>query len=229
MKNNIFLMLALFSLSVFFNACSEDSLPLPEDSSIESRGGDDISFVQLPQNIKDYILSNYPNATVVRTKFESRKNRYEVYLDNGLKIKFTADGGLIKVETYKEEYIDASALPRVVRNYINANNRGAKIMYIKRRSSGSFEIYLDNGFEFEFDESGNLTRIEDFNLNDNLYIDMDKFPRGIKTYLSSNYPNDIVTKVKVKKYAGGYEVKLSSELKLEFTTDGSFIRIKTRR
>ncbi len=56
-------------------------------------GDEDIKYEDLPQNIRDYIETNYPNTTVYEAEFEEGK--YEIELKDGTEICFDQNGNFL--------------------------------------------------------------------------------------------------------------------------------------
>lgn len=69
------------------------------DNSFQNGNGDDeydeeyINIEDLPQSIKDYIATNYPNNTIKKAEFED--GEYEVKLDGDIELCFDAQGNFI--------------------------------------------------------------------------------------------------------------------------------------
>jgi hypothetical protein len=58
----------------------------------------DDPMVNLPQNIKDYLAKNYPGVTIY--KAEKSLNKYEVKLNNGIRVDFNLNGQVIRIKKW---------------------------------------------------------------------------------------------------------------------------------
>ena len=76
----------LFDASSVF-ICGDESF------SLASGNDEDIKYEDLPQSIRDYIETNYPNTTVYEAEFEDGK--YEIELKDGTEICFDVNGGFL--------------------------------------------------------------------------------------------------------------------------------------
>ncbi|MGB1241275.1 MAG: PepSY-like domain-containing protein [Chitinophagales bacterium] len=101
------LMLMMLSCTVFTTtSCEkEDGDEMEEYAVIEESGTNpstssaskSIPVEELPSLITDYIAANYPTAVILEAEQED-DGEYEVTLDNGLEIKFDADGNFLEEE-----------------------------------------------------------------------------------------------------------------------------------
>ena len=84
MKNVKLLVITFFSLALLVSCQSEKAIPVSE----------------LPEAAQTFINKTYPINTIVVAKKDTEwfTTKYEVNLDNGLKIEFDADGLPIDVD-----------------------------------------------------------------------------------------------------------------------------------
>src|SRR5690606_39230968 len=68
-----------------------------DDEDNDDRDDDDIAISELPQLIRDYIATNYPDNTIIEAERED-DNSYEVTLNNGTELEFDSDGNFLSVE-----------------------------------------------------------------------------------------------------------------------------------
>lgn len=73
----------------------ETSLFICGDNSFQKGSEDDeyINIEDLPQSIKDYVATNYPDTTIKEAEFED--GEYEVELENDIELCFDAQGNFI--------------------------------------------------------------------------------------------------------------------------------------
>lgn len=67
------------------------------DDEDDHDSDDDINVSDLPQAIRDYIATNYPNNSIIEAERED-DNGFEVTLDNGIELKFDSDGNFLEAE-----------------------------------------------------------------------------------------------------------------------------------
>ena len=70
-----------------------------DDDDNDDRDDDDIAVSDLPQVIRDYITTNYPDHTIVEAERED-DNNFEVTLNNGVELEFDADGNFLSAEDH---------------------------------------------------------------------------------------------------------------------------------
>lgn len=68
-----------------------------ENEDDDEQDDTDIHPDNLPQAIKDYISSNYPEETIIEAEIED-DGSYEITLDNGIEIEFDEDGNFLSAE-----------------------------------------------------------------------------------------------------------------------------------
>ena len=83
----------------------------------------------------------------------------------------------------------------------------------------TYEVYLDNGTELEFDNNGTIEKVDcGFNAVPSSIV-----PEAIANYVRTHYPGTQVTKIDKKSY--GYKVELSNNLELKFNHQGTMIAV----
>lgn len=70
-----------------------------DDDDNDDKDDDDIEVSELPQVIRDYIATNYPNNTIIEAERED-DNAYEVTLNNGVELEFDSDGTFLNAEDH---------------------------------------------------------------------------------------------------------------------------------
>ena len=70
-----------------------------DDNDNDDKDDDDIAISELPQVIRDYIATNYPNNTIIEAERED-DNTFEVTLNNGVELEFDSDGTLLSSEDH---------------------------------------------------------------------------------------------------------------------------------
>lgn len=116
----------------------------------------------LPQQILDYIASNYSSETIIQAEVEDN-GYFEVTLSNGMELYFDAESNLISSEDENgeddENHIDPAMLPQMILDYIATYYPDETIDKAEIEDNGEYEITLSNGLELYFDENGNFLTI----------------------------------------------------------------------
>ncbi|MAL60196.1 MAG: hypothetical protein CMC14_09120 [Flavobacteriaceae bacterium] len=141
-----------------------------DDDSGDDYGDTHIDPADLPQNILDYVLVNYPNNTITEAELENNGN-YEIELDDDTVLVFDGNGTFLGVGVDEDDnngnenedenedddqVIDPSTLPQIVLDYISTNYPNETIMQAKVESDGNYEVTLNTGLELHFDSNGNF-------------------------------------------------------------------------
>ncbi|MCF8217910.1 MAG: PepSY-like domain-containing protein [Bacteroidales bacterium] len=185
---------------------------------------DNVAVSNLPQVIIDYVNNNHSGENIVKAEFETEDGQdiYEVYLSNGMELYFDSNGNYLGMDD-DSSYINVSALPQSIKDYISNNYPNAAILYAEEDYDDGqtiYEVKLDNGMELEFDSNGNLLSSDDDN------IPIAQLPQAILDYVSNNYPNNTIVEAEFEFENGQkmYEVELDNELELYFDMNGNFIK-----
>ncbi|WP_437917874.1 PepSY-like domain-containing protein [Sphingobacterium sp. LRF_L2] len=127
-----------------------------------------IALTDLPEQAQDFLTTSFENISVVTVKKETDDGvvSYEVYLVNGIKIEFDAQGVWKEIESKGQEAISSALLPLKIAEYILANYNGYIVTEIELEGDGSYAIEITNtltfkDIELEFDAAGNFLREED--------------------------------------------------------------------
>ena len=118
--------------------------------------------------------------------------------------------------------ISAQKLPGEAHKFLKdyfANNKIVTAVHDKDASDNDYTVILDNGTKIEFDSSGKWESVK---------IRNGKMPAGlvpvkIQGSISEYYTSFGIEKIERKRY--GYEVELTNDLDLKFSTDGRFIGV----
>ncbi len=119
--------------------------------------------------------------------------------------------------------LDEKRLPAEARSFINQHFSDLKISYIKIDSEflqlKKYEVVLINGAEIEFDSKGNWIEVD----TKRQQVPANIIPAAIKDYVSSNFSNNIITKIERERY--GFDVELDNDLSVKFNKKGMFLRL----
>ncbi|MDB4291796.1 PepSY-like domain-containing protein [Maribacter sp.] len=209
-----------------------------------------VKSTDLPQTILDYVVTNYPNATISKSEVEDNGN-YEVKLDDGNELIFGADGTFLGIDDdtsddFGDTVVDLATLPQPITDYIVANHTDLAITSASMENNGHYEVELSDGSELVFDgngaflgigvdenessdtEDGNGTIDEDQNDGDSededgTVIDATTLPQLVKDYISTTYTDASIVEAR-STVDGGYEVELSTGMEVIFDANGSFVK-----
>ena len=116
--------------------------------------------------------------------------------------------------------ISAHKLPGEAQKFLKsyfAQNKVVTAVHEKDVSDNDYTVILDNGTKIEFDASGKWESVK----NRNGKMPAGLVPVKIQGYISEHYNSFGIEKIERKRY--GYEVELTNDLDLKFSTDGRFI------
>jgi len=143
MKTNQFFLAAFAAFTLFATSSSARDKFIPEE--------------QLPASAQAFLSQNCPNDMIVYVEKDGIvKTSYEVYLDNGLEIKFDRNGEWYKIDS-DFAIVPAGIVPAAIRNSVQANYGGEKIAEIERAPYG-YNVELANGLELMMTSSGQTLR-----------------------------------------------------------------------
>ncbi|MFB3390295.1 PepSY-like domain-containing protein [Flavobacterium sp. LAR06] len=180
----------------------------------------------IPEKIQQYVTANYSGAFIVQ--IENEKVKYDVELSNNLDLVFTPEGNFVRIDydgdNHNEIVVNPATLPDIAKTFLSTHFPSVTIVLVEKqytaRPNGSFyDVTLANGFEIDFDIAGNWTEID----GNYTAIPIAIIPEKILSYVTSHYPTTNI--VQIDKETTHYEVELSNDLDLVFTSTGDFIRI----
>ena len=146
MKKILLTLVAIFSVGIFSAMADNDKV---------------INKSQLPAPAQQFINEHFAgiDITYAKEEWDFLKHSYEVRLANGAKIEFTSKGVWDEVECRFGE-VPAAIIPQAIREYVDKNYAGAKIIYIEK-DRNDYEVKLSNRLELKFDKEYRLYDIDD--------------------------------------------------------------------
>ena len=117
--------------------------------------------------------------------------------------------------------IATADLPENARTFLQTHFQGQEIRLVKK-DNDSYDVYLANGFEIEFNLSGEWDDVDCRTQTVPQSI-IDLLPENIPLYVSENYAQNHISEVNKERY--GFEIGLNSGLDLKFDKDGNFLGI----
>lgn len=121
----------------------------------------------------------------------------------------------------KEEIVPESKLPAAIQTYITTHfpdNSVTQVIQEKNFANTSYEIFLDGGFQLDFNNKNEITNIESTTKLPDSVI-----PVEILAYVSENYPSNVIIEWELDDK--NQQIGLDNGLDLEFTMAGVFLRI----
>lgn len=125
------------------------------DDDDDSDDGNDNPF-GLPQNIIDYIETNFPGLAIDEVDFDDDEG-YEIELSDDTELYFDLNGNFIGADDLGNPY----NLPQIILDFINENYPNAVIEEVDFDLEEGYEIDLTDGTELYFDADGNFIGIDD--------------------------------------------------------------------
>ena len=116
--------------------------------------------------------------------------------------------------------ITAQKLPKEAQKFLSVHYPQNKVLsatHDRDITDNDYTVYLDDGTKIEFDGSGKWESIK----NHNGKIPAGIVPAEIQKYIAAHYPSLGVEKIEHKRY--GYEVELTNDLDMKFSSNGKFI------
>lgn len=126
------------------------------------------------------------------------------------------------IATADDDYpITFEQLPPVSQTFVKTHFANVQVAFCLR-DSHSYEVRLADASEIEFNLNGSWKEI-DCKYQAVPVSVTDLLPKDIPTYVKTNFPTAIITKVNVKVW--GYELELNNGLEVEFNSQGQFMRM----
>lgn len=117
--------------------------------------------------------------------------------------------------------IQFSQIPAEAQAFVRTHFDEAQVAYCMR-DRRSYEVKFADGAEIEFNAEGKWKEV-DCKYKAVPASVLELIPAAIQTYVKTNFPKALVSKVDVKRR--GYELKLNNGLELEFNNAGKFLRM----
>jgi len=117
--------------------------------------------------------------------------------------------------------VSVSDLPENAQLFLQTHFSGIEVRSVEK-DNDSYDVYLINGFEVEFDLSGNWDDVDGGTQAVPQSI-INLIPENISAYVSANYAQNYISEINKETY--GFEIKLNSRLELKFDANGTFLGI----
>lgn len=112
-----------------------------------------VNVNQLPATAQQVIKGSFAGKKVALAKVESGliDKSYDVIFTTGEKIEFDRSGNWTEIDCKRSE-VPATLVPTQIKNYVNTNYSGNKILKIEK-DRNEYEINLSNGVEVKFNKN----------------------------------------------------------------------------
>ena len=117
-------------------------------------------YEDLPQSVKSFITTYFPDATVTHSYQDDDliNPDYEVILSNGTQLEFSKSGDLKKVSS--RSGIPTAFIPESILNYVEHHYPG--VGYTEYEvGKRTYEVSLTNGLELKFNSNFAIVEIDD--------------------------------------------------------------------
>lgn len=120
-----------------------------------------VTVNELPQKAQEFIKLYFPKQEVSFAKVEKDfwEKKYEIVFVSGEKIEFDKNGNWEEVKC-KFSVVPNGIVPEKIREQLSKRFPDAKVLKIERDSKG-YEVELDNKLEVKYNNSFQLTDIDD--------------------------------------------------------------------
>lgn len=120
-----------------------------------------------------------------------------------------------------DKIVSTDDLPATAQTFLQTHFPSQEITRVVK-DKDSYDVYLANRFEIEFNLSGEWDSIDGKGQQiPNGIIAL--LPSTIPSYILQHYPNQYI--IEINKEHFGYEIDLNNNIELEFDSNGTFIRI----
>ena len=122
----------------------------------------------------------------------------------------------------KEKVVQTDDLPANASGFVSTHYAGKQILQVVKELDNLktyYHVYLNNGTKLDFSRKGDIKKVEGTDPVPNTVI-----PALILNYVSTNYAAAFIRGWELDDTR--QEVKLSSDVELEFDKNGNFLRVK---
>lgn len=154
MKLNFLNTMAVFAIVFAFTACNND-----DD---QNQNENTINYNELSDDCKTVIETHFPDATVIliekKNVPDSDGTVYEVKLNNGMEIDFSADCAWTDIDGNNQRIPDA-LIPEAILSYVQTNYPSSVFIKGIDKEAFGYEVELSNNIDLIFDPNGEFVRI----------------------------------------------------------------------
>ena len=129
---------------------------------------------------------------------------------------------LLLVACDKEKVVHSEDLPATASGFITTHYSGKQILQVVKELDNLktyYHVYLNNGTKLDFSRQGSIKKVEGTEEIPNTVI-----PLLILNYVDTNYAAAFIRGWDLDDTS--QEIKLSTDIELEFDKNGNFLRVK---
>lgn len=184
----------------------------------------------VPEAILEYVKANYSDLFI--EEIDREQNGYELELSNDTELYFDLDGNFVSEDIDANDQDDDEKamayedLPQAALTLIETHFSGAKAIFVSENvitddDGTMYEVKLDNGFEIDFNESGNWISVD----AEQKQVPDALVPEAILSYTQTNYPSPLfIEGIEIE--PTHYQVELSDDTELSFDLEGNFTGVE---
>ena len=120
-----------------------------------------VDFTMLPQPAQTFVKTHFANKQVAIVYYDNDifDKDYEVYFNDGSKIKFESNGEWEEIED-KIMGVPMASVPAPISQYVTARHANLPITKIERKRYG-YKVELANEIEIKFNRGGQFLTYDD--------------------------------------------------------------------
>ena len=120
-----------------------------------------VDFTMLPQTAQTFVKTNFADKQVAIVYYDRDifDKDYELYFNDGSKIKFQSNGEWEEIED-KMNGVPMAVLPAGISQYVTARHPNMPVVKIERKRYG-FKVELASEIEMKFNKGGQFFRYDD--------------------------------------------------------------------
>lgn len=132
-----------------------------------------------------------------------------------MKIKFLSIVAILSLSLNADIIISAENLPNISKEFLQHNFKAP--IGIVQKDKNSYEVYLSDGTELEFDTDGIWKEIE----NKALPFNLDFLPQNLANIIKNEFPN--VKAREIERKINHYKIKLDNGVKILIDFNGTIL------
>ncbi|HDZ5064854.1 TPA: PepSY-like domain-containing protein [Campylobacter jejuni] len=132
-----------------------------------------------------------------------------------MKIKFLSIIAILSISLNADIIISADNLPNISKEFLQHNFKAP--IGIVQKDKNSYEVYLSDGTEVEFDIDGTWKEIE----NKTLPFNLDFLPQNLVNIIKNEFPN--VKAREIERKINYYKIKLDNDVKILIDLNGTIL------
>ncbi|MFD2519204.1 PepSY-like domain-containing protein [Salinimicrobium flavum] len=144
--------------------------------------------------------------------------------DDDDNIDTTPDVDLNVTAPRADTYVNTTALPQPILDYIVAHYPGQTIVEAEIEDNNNYEVKLSNDVELVFDSEGTFRGVDDDGDDDfgDEDIAVANLPQKIRDFIALHYPTATIEEAE-RENNGNYEIELSNDVEIIFDSNGDFL------